>query len=110
MQIFHAYFFRNLAKKNWGARIIWNKVGTALPPNKMIPSCIKELSANHMLSRQWLQDVIITRSRKKKKKLRIIIEEAEHIGNCAAGRKYDVKESYIRDWRKKQIATYREEK
>ena len=46
----------------------------------------------------------------KKKKLRIIIEEAEHIGNCAAGRKYDVKESYIRDWRKKQIATYREEK
>ena len=43
-----------------------------------------------------------------KEKLRII-EEAENIGNHAAGRKYDVRESYIRDWRKKQIATYREE-
>ena len=41
-------------------------------------------------------------------KLRII-EEAENIGNRAAGRKYDVRESYIRDWHKKQIATYREE-
>ena len=35
-----------------------------------------------------------------KEKLRII-EEAENIGNHAAGRKYDVRESYIRDWRKK---------
>ena len=26
--------FWNLAKKNWGARIIWNEVGTTLPPNK----------------------------------------------------------------------------
>ena len=43
-----------------------------------------------------------------KEKLRII-EEAENIGNRAAGRKYDMRESYIRDWRKKQIATYREE-
>ena len=43
-----------------------------------------------------------------KEKLRII-EEAENIGNRATGRKYDVRESYIRDWRKKQIATYREE-
>ena len=43
-----------------------------------------------------------------KEKLRII-EEAENIGNHAAGRKYDVRESYIRDWRKKQIAIYREE-
>ena len=43
-----------------------------------------------------------------KEKLRII-EEAENIGNRAAGRKYDVSESYIRDWCKKQIATYREE-
>ena len=43
-----------------------------------------------------------------KEKLRII-EEAENIGNRAAGRKYDVSESCIRDWRKKQIATYREE-
>ena len=34
MQIFCAYFFWNLEKKNWGARNIWNKVGTALPPNK----------------------------------------------------------------------------
>ena len=41
-------------------------------------------------------------------KLRIF-EEAENIGNRAAGRKYDVSESYIRDWLKKQIATYREE-
>ena len=31
-----------------------------------------------------------------KEKLRII-EEAENIGNRAAGRKYDVRESYIRD-------------
>ena len=36
-----------------------------------------------------------------KKKLRII-EEAENIGNLAAGRKYDVSESFIRDWRKKK--------
>ena len=42
-----------------------------------------------------------------KEKLRII-NEAEHIGNRAAGGKYDVRESYIRDWRKKQNATYRE--
>ena len=45
-----------------------------------------------------------TRSRyrlfKAKEKLRII-EEAENIGNHAAGRKYDVRESCIRDWRKK---------
>ena len=33
-----------------------------------------------------------------------IIEEAENIGNRAAGRKY-VRESYIHDWRKKQNAT-----
>ena len=32
-----------------------------------------------------------------KEKLRII-EEAENIENCAAGRKYDVSESCIRDW------------
>ena len=43
-----------------------------------------------------------------REKLRII-EEAENIGNRAAGRKYDVSKSYIRDWRKKQIVTYREE-
>ena len=43
-----------------------------------------------------------------KEKLRII-EEAENIGNCAAGKKYDVGESYICDWRKKQNVTYREE-
>ena len=36
-----------------------------------------------------------------KEKLRIIEE--------AAGRKYDVNERCIRDWRKKQTATYREE-
>ena len=30
--IFRAYFFWNLGKKNWGESIIWNKVGTALPP------------------------------------------------------------------------------
>ena len=35
-----------------------------------------------------------------KEKLRII-EEAENIGNHAAGRKYDVSETYIRDWCKK---------
>ena len=37
-----------------------------------------------------------------KEKLRII-EEAENIGNRAAGRKNDVKESCICDWRKKTI-------
>ena len=35
-----------------------------------------------------------------KEKLRII-EEAENVGNRVAGRKYDVSESCIRDWRKK---------
>ena len=35
-----------------------------------------------------------------KEKLRII-EGTENVGNCAAGRKYDVRESYIRDWHKK---------
>ena len=35
-----------------------------------------------------------------KEKLRII-EETVNIGNRAAGRKYDLRESYIRDWRKK---------
>ena len=35
-----------------------------------------------------------------KEKLRII-EEAENVGNCVAGRKYDVSKSCIRDWRKK---------
>ena len=35
-----------------------------------------------------------------KEKLRVI-EEAENIGNSVAGRKYDVSESCIRDWRKK---------
>ena len=39
-----------------------------------------------------------------KEKLRII-EEAENIGNHAEGRKYDVRESCIPDWRKKQNAT-----
>ena len=39
-----------------------------------------------------------------KEKLRII-EEAENIENRAAGRKYDVSESCIRDWRKKLNAT-----
>ena len=43
-----------------------------------------------------------------KEKLRIT-EEAENIGNRAAGRKYEVGESYIRDWHKKQNVTYREE-
>ena len=38
-----------------------------------------------------------------------IIEEAENIENHAAGRKYDVSESCIRDWCRKQNATYREE-
>ena len=42
-----------------------------------------------------------------KEKLRII--EAENIGNRAVGRKYDVSESCIHDWHKKQNATYREE-
>ena len=35
-----------------------------------------------------------------KEKFRII-EEAENIGNRALGRKYDVSESCIRDWRKR---------
>ena len=48
------------------------------------------------------------RSFKAKEKLRII-EEAENIGNRAAGRKYDVSGSCIRDWHKKQNTTYREE-
>ena len=39
-----------------------------------------------------------------KEKLRII-EEAENIGNRAEGRKYDVSESCIRDWCKKQNVT-----
>ena len=43
-----------------------------------------------------------------KEKLRII-EEAENIGNRAARKKYDVSESCIPDWCKKQNATYREE-
>ena len=43
-----------------------------------------------------------------KEKLRIT-EEAENIGNCAAGRKYNEIESCIRDSRKKQNATYIEE-
>ena len=38
-----------------------------------------------------------------------IIEEAENIGNRAAGRKYDLRGSYIRYWHKKQNVTYREE-
>jgi hypothetical protein len=36
-----------------------------------------------------------------REKLRIV-REAEEIGNCAAGRKYDVPESCIRDWRGKK--------
>ena len=46
-----------------------------------------------------------TRSRRSftaKEKLRII-EEAENIGNRAAGRKYDVRESYIRHWCKNKM-------
>ena len=43
-----------------------------------------------------------------KEKFRII-DEAENTENHAAGRKYDVSESCIHDWRKKQNATYREE-
>ena len=43
-----------------------------------------------------------------KEKLRII-EEAENIGSLAAGRKYDVSESCIHDWRKKQNVIYRDE-
>ena len=35
-----------------------------------------------------------------KEKLRII-EEAENVGNRVVGRKYDVSESCIRDWRRK---------
>ena len=42
-----------------------------------------------------------------KEKLRII-EETENIGNRAWGKKYDVSESCIRDWHKKQNTTYRE--
>ena len=42
-----------------------------------------------------------------KEKLRII-EKAENIGNFVEGRKYDLSESRIRDWRKKQNATYRD--
>ena len=53
---------------------------------------------NHVLSR------LATRSHyhsfTAKEKVRKI-EEAENIENCAAGRKYDVSESCIRDWRKK---------
>ena len=41
-----------------------------------------------------------------KEKLRIIVE-AENIGNRAEGRKYDVSESCICDWSKKQNETYR---
>ena len=43
-----------------------------------------------------------------KEKLRII-EEAENVGDCAAGRKYDVSDCCIQDWGKKQNTTYREE-
>ena len=43
-----------------------------------------------------------------KEKLRII-EEAENIGNRTEERKYDVSENCIRDWRKNQNATYRDE-
>ena len=39
-----------------------------------------------------------------KEKLRII-EEAENVGNRAAGRKYDVSEGCILDWRKKKRLT-----
>ena len=42
-----------------------------------------------------------------KEKLRII-EESENIGNRAAGSKYEVSESCILDWRRKQNATYRD--
>ena len=56
---------------------------------------------NHVLS-------MATRSRYRsftaKEKLRII-DESENVGNCAAGRKYDVSKSCICDWRKKQNAT-----
>ena len=41
-----------------------------------------------------------------KEKLRII-EEAEDIENRAEGRTYDVSKSCIRDWCKKQSATYK---
>ena len=58
-------FFWNLAKKNWGVCIIWNKVGTVPPPNKMIPSRVKEWGAKHMLSELQLQDLIIARSRQR---------------------------------------------
>ena len=58
---------------------------------------------NHLLSKS-----MATRSRYRlfmaKEKLRII-EEAENVGNRAEGRKYDVNESCIRDWRKKQNLT-----
>ena len=37
-----------------------------------------------------------------KEKLRIT-EEAENIGNRAAGRKYDVSKSCIRDWNKNKM-------
>ena len=50
-----------------------------------------------------------TGSHYRKKKKEKIIEEAENFGNHAAERKYDVSESCIRDWHKKQNATYREE-
>ena len=46
------------------------------------------------------------RSFRAKEKLRII-EEVENIGNHAAGRKYDVSDSCIHDWHKKQNATWK---
>ena len=54
-----------------------------------------------MLSRLWLQDLVITRSRQKKSFR--IIEEAENVGNRAAGRKYDVSESCIHGWHKNKL-------
>ena len=72
----------------------------------MIPSRVKEWSVNHVLDYGYKISLLLVHGERKV----WIIDEAENIENCAAERKYDVRESCIRDWRKKKKKiTYREE-
>ena len=68
----------------------------------MIPSRVKESSANQVLSMATRSSY---RSFMAKEELTIIIIEVENVGKRAAGRKYDMSESCIRDWHKKQNAS-----
>ena len=65
MRIFHT-FFMGFSEEKLGCTHYFKQGWYCSTSKQMIPSRVKEWSANHVLSRLLLQDLVIARSRQKK--------------------------------------------